>query len=554
MTVTVDTLLTNANVITLDAKGTRAGSVALKDGRIVGIWASKNPPAGAINETTDSKMIDVNGATLIPGFIDTHNHLQMYAETLAQVNCTPQKNLSIKGIQQSLQEKVAQTPPGEWVLGYGYDDTSLEEQRHPTRYDLDEIAPNHPVFIRHISGHLAVANSLALEKAGVQDDETDPAIGHFGRDANGKVNGVLYEFGPMEVLQAVIPEYSTEKKLALLDRAVQDYLAQGITTNTDAAVGLNGPNELALYYEAANQNINPLRMQLMIMHDCFRTGSQFENYTADEVNEELIQKSNGKIRLDSAKLFQDGSIQGLTGALRKPYHLNPEVKVPLNFPQDGFNEEVRNLHERGFRIAIHGNGDRAIGSIIDAFEYAISSSEKRDHRHRIEHVQTATIEDLDRMQALNIASSFFINHVYYWGDRHKQIFLGPERANRLNPIADAMKRDLLFTLHSDCPITPISPLFSVWAAVNRVTKNGEILGPDQRCDVETALKSMTIYGAKLNFDEDNTGSIEIGKAADFAILDASPFDVDPMDIKDINVLATIINGEIVYTKEPVNIH
>lgn len=548
----VDMLLTNANVLTLDEQGTRAGSVAVKDGRITGIWQTRIPPMDEVDPTSAPNIIDLKGATLIPGFIDTHNHLQMYAETLEQVNCGSPLNQSIKDIQQNLQQKAALAAPGEWVIGYGYDDTLLKEKRHPTRYDLDVAAPDHPVFIRHISGHLAVANSLALKKAGIKDVERDPAIGHYGRDHNGKINGVLYEFGPLEALQSALPARSLETKLELLGQAVKEYLAQGITTNTDAAVGMKGMEELALYLEAAKRNVNPLRMQLMMMHDLFRPGGIFEDYTADELNQELMRRSNGKICLDSAKMFQDGSIQGLTGALRKPYYAHPEVKVTLNFPQEEFNEEVYNLHERGFRIAIHGNGDRAIGSILDAFEYAIGKSEQRDHRHRIEHVQTATVEDLDKMKTLAIAGSFFINHVYYWGDRHQQLFLGPQRAERINPLVDAVDRDLLFTLHSDCPVTPISPLFSVWAAVNRVTREGNILGPEQRIDVETALKSMTIYGAKLNFDEENAGSIEIGKVADFAVLDADPTAVDPMDIKDIAVQATFINGEVVYRKELVS--
>lgn len=554
MRTTIDMLLTNANVLTLDEKGTQAGSVAITDGKIVGIWETKRPPEDTANITPSTKIIDLEGATLIPGFIDTHNHLQMYAQTLDQINCSSPLNQSIKDIQQNLQKKAATTPLGEWIIGYGYDDTLLSDQRHPTREDLDAVVPNHPVFIKHISGHLAVANSLALQKAGLKDNQQDPAIGHYGRDANGKINGVLYEFDPLEALQTALPEKSKEDQLKFLGQAVNNYLAEGITTNTDAAVGMQGMGDLSLYVEAVEQNVNPLRMQLMIMHDLFRPGSKYENTTAIEIDKELRQNSKGKLRLDSAKMFQDGSIQGLTGALREPYHTNPEIEVPLNFPQEEFNEEMRNLHERGFRVAVHGNGDRAIGSILDAFEYAIKGSEPRDHRHRIEHVQTATKEDLDRMKELQVAGSFFINHVYYWGDRHRDLFLGPERASRLNPVADAIDRDLLFTLHSDCPITPISPLFSIWAAVNRVTKDGKILGPDQRCDVETALKSMTIYGAKLNFDEEHTGSIEVGKVADFAVLDANPLAVDPMTIKDINVLTTIINGEIVYTKEPVKIH
>ncbi|WP_312019047.1 amidohydrolase family protein [Peribacillus frigoritolerans] len=160
-----------------------------------------------------------------------------------------------------------------------------------------------------------------------------------------------------------------------------------------------------------------------------------------------------------------------------------------------------------------------------------------------------TKSDLERMKKLGVAGSFFINHVYYWGDRHKKLFLGPERANSINPLRDALLNNLLFTVHSDCPVTPISPLFSVWAAVNRMTMGGEVLGPEQRIDVESALRSMTIWGAELNFDEKNTGSIEIGKRADFVILSEDPLKVDPLEIKDIPVLATIVNGQVVYQKD-----
>jgi len=162
-------------------------------------------------------------------------------------------------------------------------------------------------------------------------------------------------------------------------------------------------------------------------------------------------------------------------------------------------------------------------------------------------VQTALKEDLEKMKSLEIAASFFINHVYYWGDRHRDIFLGPDRATRMNPLKDAKDLDMLYTLHSDCPITPISPLFSVWAAVNRVTRDGEVLGESQKIDVETALKSMTIYGAELNFEEDEVGSIEVGKAADFVVLAENPMTIDPMQIKDIQVQMTIVDGEIVYS-------
>jgi len=547
--VNIDLLLTNGNILTLDEYGQLAGSVAVQNGRIVGIWKEAKPPKDAFTFSPSTQVIDLKGSTLLPGFIDTHNHLPMYAQTKDQVNCSSPLNRTISDIQKALHEKVKQTPNGEWILGYGYDDTLLEEKRHPTRDDLDEIAPDHPICIKHISAHLAVANSKALRLAGVTDEQPDPAIGYFGRDHTGRINGVLYEFDAMESVYSKIPNKSTNEQLALLKEAVNDYLAQGITTNTDAGVGLDkGIADFEFHLKAIENNTNPMRMQLMMMHDLMRPNGPFANYTANELNEEIQRRSNGMARLDSAKLFQDGSIQGLTGALRKPYACNEKLYGDLCHDQESFNEEVYDLHKRGFRIAIHGNGDRAIGSILDAFEYALGKAPRDDHRHRIEHVQTATLEDLDRMQRLGVAGSFFINHVYFWGTRHAKVFLGPERAKRISPLVDAVQRHLLFTLHSDCPVTPISPLFSVWAAVNRLTREGDVLGPDQQIDVETALRSMTSFGAKLNFDEQQTGSIEVGKKADFVILEADPTKVNPIEIKDISVLMTIIDGKVVYEK------
>ena len=225
----------------------------------------------------------------------------------------------------------------------------------------------------------------------------------------------------------------------------------------------------------------------------------------------------------------------------------------LIFSQKTLEEMVIDFHNRGFRIATHGNGDRAIESIIQAYQKAIDLNPRQDHRHRIEHVQTATSEDLNEIKKYDIAASFFINHVYYWGDRHKNIFLGPERAERINPLKEADDLELLYTLHSDCPITAISPLFSVWAAVNRVTKEGVVLGENQKIDVISALKSMTIYGAKLNFEENEAGTIEVGKFADFAVLQEDPTEIDPIKIKDIPILSTIVNGEVVYKNSEENI-
>ena len=549
--VTADLVIHNAVVLTLDANNRRAGSVAVRDGKIVGIWTESRTPDDEVKITFETNVIDANGATLIPGFVDTHNHIYGYSQMLHFVNCSTPPNKTIQNILSNLQKKAEQTPAGEWIKGYGYDDTSIEEQRHLTREEIDRVVPDHPVNVSHISGHLSVVNTAALKLAGIDETVSDPPEGYFGRDANGYLNGLLFEKTAMSYITKVQPEQTEDEMMEALVKATRHYLAEGITTNTEAALGMSGnpKKELNVFLKAASKGSNPLRMRLMLLHTVLQDTGMYAGYTAGEIDQEWNRATNGKVRLDSAKMFQDGSLQALTGALREGYHCDPTVYGALFEEQQALNAEVLDLHNRGFRIAIHGNGDKAIGSILEAYENALDNTPKANHQHRIEHVQTATEADIQKMAKLDVAGSFFINHVYYWGERHYKLFLGAERAKRISPLTEAARNNVLITLHSDCPVTPISPMFSIWAAVNRVTDKGNVLGPDQRIDVVTALKAMTIYGAQLNFDDDHTGSIEIGKDADFAMLDGDPTAVDPIKIKDIHVQATWIGGEVVYQKE-----
>ncbi|GGC85367.1 amidohydrolase [Thalassobacillus devorans] len=543
----IDLLIKNAAVLTLDEENTHAGSVAVSNGRIVKIWPEKEPAIEEIPEKTE--VIDLDGATLIPGFIDTHNHLLMYARFRKQANCSSPLNRNIPDVLEQLKAQIDKTPDNEWVLGWGYDNTLLEENRHPTRKELDSVSTDIPILIRHTSVHFGVANSKALELAGIDEETADPYGGRLGRDEDGRLDGILYELPALSLIQSAIPAPSVDEVADFIGEAAEDYLAEGITTNSDAGVGLDmGMSEFEAHIKAVESGKNPLRMRLMVLHHLLEKQADFGDFTAEDLDQLIRKRTQGRARLDSAKLFQDGSIQGFTGALREPYHTDPATTGELLHPQDEFNNEVLDLHERGFRLATHGNGDRAIESIIDAYEYALTHKPKHDHRQRIEHVQTASEEDLSRMKDLNIAASFFINHVYYWADRHKKYFLGPERTERLNPLAEATQKELLYTLHSDCPITPISPLFSIWIAVNRQSMEGETMGKEQCISPLKALRTMTIDGAKLNFEEDDIGSIEVGKLADFAVLDADPTSVDPMEIRNINVLATFIGGRKVYEK------
>ncbi|GIP42245.1 exoenzyme regulatory protein AepA precursor [Paenibacillus sp. J45TS6] len=542
----LDLLLINANVLTLDGDNNKAGAIGVKNGKISALWKEKNPAREEITLSDDNAVIDLQGKTVLPGFIETHNHLISAIMLKRFIDCKSPLNQTIADIQKRISEKASEVGKETWIVGFGYDDTSLLDMRHPTKADLDAAAPDHPVVVYHISGHLCVANSVALSIAGISDSMQDPKGGRLGRDASGQLNGILYE-GATMLVGSHLPGPSEEEVLSLLREEAYTYAAQGITTSTDAKMGVSMDiDDIDLCMKAIEQEAIPFRMKLMISSDKLNQDKKLQSMTAEEVDAYLRERSGGRASLDSVKLFQDGSIQGLTGALREPYFCDVERYGELIKSQEQLNREVKEWHDKGFRIAIHGNGDRAIGSILDAFEYALTSNPRSDHRHRIEHVQTATTEDLERMRKLGVAGSFFINHVYYWGDRHEKLFLGPQRAARISPLAEAKELKVLFTLHSDCPVTPISPLFLVWAAVNRVTSSGKVLGAEQRIDALTALRAMTSYGAELNFEEAETGTIESGKRADFVILEEDPTEVEPIRIKDISIFATLRDGKFIY--------
>ncbi|MDQ0353070.1 putative amidohydrolase YtcJ [Alkalibacillus filiformis] len=536
---TYDLIIYNGDIITLEEELIDVQAVGVEDGTITKVWTGDFDP----EEVTAKEWYNLEGKTLTPGFIDTHNHILMYSKMKSQVYCGPPENRSVDRLLATIKKEAQNQESTKWIIGYGYDDTMLEEQRHITREEIDRVAPDHPVFIRHISGHLAVVNSKALEVSDINDDVKDPSGGHFGRHEDGTLDGVLYELPVLEKVMRHLDQLTSDELTRLMIEASEDYIKEGITTNTDAAVGLDGGfSEYEEHIRAVTHPDFKLKMRYMVMDDVLNE-KPFADLSADEVDSYISFQSNGQARLDSAKFFQDGSIQGYTGALRDGYHLHPEHNGALIHQQETLNEMFRNAHDRGFRIACHGNGDLAIDSIIQALTNALEKSPREGHLHRIEHLQTAKEEDLKRMAEYDIATSLFINHVYYWGDRHRDIFLGPERAEKLDPLNSVREHGLLYTLHSDNPITAISPLFSIWAAVNRVTRNGHVLGESEKIDTYEALKTMTLYGARLNDTEETNGSIQIGKEADFAVLGQNPLTIDPMVIKDINVVQTFIDGK-----------
>ena len=474
----------------------------------------------------DARVVDLEGRALLPGFIDAHGHFPgagLYAVN-ANLNSPPIGQVeNMDQLLERLRSLAADTPPGDWVVGFGYDDTLLTEQRHPNREDLDRVSSEHPIAILHISGHLGVLNSTALAEAGIDADTLDPEGGRIRRDSDGRPDGVLEETA-LESVQGSLLRPSLTDTWAIVKEASRLYLAAGATT------AQNG-------YAAAN-HIGPLRwlrrLGVIPLDLVFWPGVEW----ADPAEP-----------AQTVKIVADGSIQGYTGYLSQPYHVppgdDPSYRGYPRFTREKLASEVERFHAAGWQVAVHGNGDASIDDILDAFEAAQRKHPREDTRHVIIHAQMAREDQLDRMQALGVIPSFFSLHTYYWGDRHRDIFMGPERAARMSPAQSAVQRGMRFTIHCDSPVVPMEPLRLVWAAVNRRSASGAEIGPAQRILPMQALRAITIDAAYQHFEDDEKGSLEPGKRADLVILSRSPLET-PASIDQIEVAETIIGGESVW--------
>jgi hypothetical protein len=420
----------------------------------------------------------------------------------------------------------------DWIFGIGYDDTLLAEGRHPTRADLDRVSTAQPVVALHVSGHLAAVNSLALEKLGYDASTPDPEGGRIRRDASGAPDGVLEESAAESATRALASP-GVADALRIVRRATEMYLAAGVTT---AQNGFATGAQLRALPWIARLRVAPLRLVL---------------WPGEAEGDALVDGSLAApqddpwVAIGAVKLVADGSLQGYTGHLTQPYFVPPGDDVSFRgyarIPREKLVAWVERLHRAGLQVAIHGNGDAAIDDILDAIEHAQSVAPRADARHVIVHAQTAREDQLDRMAALGVVPSFFVLHTWYWGDRHRERFLGPERAARISPAASAARRGIPFTLHADTPVVPMEPLRVVWSAVNRTTTSGAVLGPEQRIDATAALRAVTIDAARQHFLEHDRGSLEAGKLADLVVLDRSPFD-DPASIDQVRVVETIVGG------------
>lgn len=535
-----DRVLISNNVITMASKAFEpAGpaAVAIRDGNIVWVGERADADAWIGTETT---VDDLGNAALLPGFIDAHGHIAMQAMmiNLANVASPPVGPIqTLADLKETLRGFIEDNdiPAGAWVLGTGYDDSLIAEQRHPTRDELDEVSSEHPIALLHVSAHLMTINSNALDMVGINAETEDPPGGVIRRrDGSAEPNGVLEESAIFQFWP--IFAQANSNPMEALEKALKLYASYGITTAQD---GASNPDSIALIRAAAEQQRLPIDV---IAYPVARgTGESI-------VNSDNVGVYQNGFKLGGAKLVLDGSPQGKTAYLTQPYFKPPPGQsasyrgYPI-FTAEQSEALIHNILGADIPLIAHANGDAAADALIDA----VASAEKNaDHRTVMIHAQTVREDQLDDMAELGIIPSFFSAHTFYWGDWHRDSVFGNVRARRISPTATTLARDMPFTVHNDAPVVPPDMLRLLWATTNRETRSGKTLGGDQTISTYDALRAVTTMAAYSNFDEATKGSIEVGKQADFVVLSDDPLAIDPAGLQSLKVLRTYARGAQVF--------
>lgn len=536
------TIYTNGKIITVDSVNTIAEAVAVKDGRITAVGT-----AAQIGRLKGYKVINLNGKTLVPGFIDGHSHFMgLSRSATVNVGSPPMgavRNITdlLSAIKTFQQEK--KISAGKWIDAYGYDQDQLEERRHPSKEDLDAAFPNNPVTVTNINGHMSVSNSLALRISGIDANTRNPQGGAIERkEGSQEPTGLLQETA-MGLLKRPIPPVQTlDEQIAALKEQQLFYASHGITTAQD---GYSSYESLILLQKAAQKKA------LFIDIEALAGYHILDKVLANPSLKFGVLDNHFKIA--GTKLVADGSPQGKTAYFSKPYL----VEVPgcthdlcVGFPnitQHQFNAAIIKAYKHDIRPFVHCNGDATIDMYIKAIDSANLALNTRSLERRpvTIHSQFVREDQLEDYKRLGIVAAMFSNHVYFWGDVHTRN-LGAERASFISPLKSAMRKGIIATNHTDYPVTPVNQIFLLWTSVVRQSRDGKNIGPDERITPLEGLRAITINGAYEYKEENIKGSIEVGKLADFVVLSDDITTIDPMKIKDVTVVETIKEGVSIY--------
>lgn len=529
----LETIYHGGDIVTMEHENDCPEAVVVRNGRIAYVGRL----AEARRQFQEAEEVDLGGRTLLPSFIDAHSHICTYSRfaDFADLSDCESFDDIVKTLEQY---RAKRQGSGGVLIGAGYDHNFLKEQAHPTKELLDQISATDPVLLYHSSGHMGVANTALLRLAGIHNNTKDPAGAHYGRDASGLT-------GYAEELAALLPLLQTALKLAGGDRReqmrrVQDiYASYGVTT---AQEGGTEPEALAELVQLAGEGILRLDVNAYVKDDG-DPGAVLAAYP------QARGRYWNRLKLPGAKIFLDGSPQGRSAWLSRPYEGEDTYCGYPACTDEIVEAAAGRAIEGGYQLLAHCNGDAAAGQYLRAYKKALDAAgRKEDLRPVMIHCQLIREDQLDEMAALSMLPSFFIAHTYYWGDVHLKN-LGPLRGARISPAKSALERGLPFSLHQDCPVVKPDMMHTVWCAVNRLSRTGAPVGKEQCISVYEALKAVTVNAAYAYHEENDKGTLTPGKLADMAILEANPLKEDKMKLKDIRVYQTIKKGNILYTAE-----
>jgi predicted amidohydrolase YtcJ len=525
-------IFTGGRVHTVNATDEITPALAVGAGRVLAAGSDTDVRALAGPRT---RVVDLKGRSLLPGFIDAHAHLAGLGIAETSIDCKAPGMQSIGALQRAVRERAARQPAGTWIRGRGYDQSRLAERRHPNRLDWDAVAPEHPVIFTRTCGHIASVSSRALVAAGIGDETPDPPGGKYDR-ADGKNLGVAYETAQMPLQTAAMPSWQDFREALL--RASRACLAAGCTSVHDAG-GLVGPAfgpcqelvaageiDLRIYaFTTVNSWKHPL---LGLLASGVRTGL-----------------GDARLRLGAFKVMTDGSSSGPTAATREPYASNCQDCGILYWQQEELDELLGRAHRLGFQCTVHAVGDRAIEQTLNAMARAQREAPRAGLRHRIEHCGICPGDLQTRVHAQRIIP--IVQPAFFWefGDGYIANY-GQGRADTMFPARSLLARGVPVAGSSDAPVTRQAPLLGIEQALTRATMDGQVCGPDERVDLTAAIRMHTINGAFASFEEDLKGSLEPGKLADLVVLGDDLTRVPAREIRQLPVVMTVSGGRVVY--------
>jgi predicted amidohydrolase YtcJ len=533
----MEAIFKNGNILTMEENSPKAEALAVKFGRIfrIGNAAEVENLAGPA-----TKVIDLKGKTLVPGIIDTHNHFCLYALLTDQADCRPAAGcVRGKDVLEALRLKAKNTPPGKWIMGWGYAPYLLEDKMDLTKDDLDRATRDHPVFLVHVSVHGAVVNSLALKELGLIKETPDPPGGKILRYANGDPNGILLEsafMGPLffatpSIYMKMMADYDKEARCEMMTRCAAYYHRLGIVSVHDPFVDAL---TLRTYQEVSDSGRFPFRLSAYIL-----------NLWADPLISAGINRGFGSewVKIGAIKIFLDGGMSSRTAAVFEPYVGGGGGTGILNYDQNGISQEIRKFDRAGYQISVHAQGDRALDMLLKAFDGVIERGNPM--RHQIVHAGNLTHSQIDQVDKLGLYITSQANFLSLLGDGFIEAY-GPARSQELYRFKTFLERKIKFALSSDCPVADPNPLIGVRDSICRRTMSGKEFGPSECITARQAFELYTREAAYFSFEERERGTLKEGKMADFVVLDKDPLKLRPEEIPDCQVKMTVVGGKIVY--------